>query len=102
MVGVAWRGSFVLLINEEFDAIIGDLGDEVNDPENEVDRRNQGENSDDQRGGVLGFKVTKNSENTADDSTEEDLKQDLGDLRQTLVGCGQAVVCHRCISFTNV
>ena len=71
-------------VGKNSDLVLGDLGDQVNEPDNEVaDTGAETEDPGDKGHDVLGLEVTDDAVNAADEGTEEKLKQDLGDLRQS-------------------
>ena len=84
------------------DLVAGDLGNEVDNPENKADGRNDGQNTNDQGGGVLGLGVADDSVNAANDCAQNELQKDLYDLGQILIGLGKAIVCHGSVLQSDV
>ena len=84
---------FVLLVCQNANAIVGNLGNQVKDPENEIDWRDESKNTNNKGNDILCFKIAQDSVNTADDCAKEDLQKDLCDLRQSLIGTGNSLFC---------
>ena len=85
-------------VGEESDLVLRDFGYDVADPCDRVsDTGRQSEDAGDQGNDVLRLKITADAVDAADDVTEEDLKQDLGDLGQFFV-----FLCHGCSPFFKI
>ena len=81
-------------VGQNADLVAGDFGNQIKYPEDKTNGRDDCQNANDKSGGILGFGVTDDSVNTADDSTQKDLQNDLNDLGQLFIGRGQSLVCH--------
>jgi hypothetical protein len=90
------------LVSQNRNSVAGDLGDEIENPEDKADGRNDGQNADDQGSGVIGLGVADDSVNAANDCAQDELQKDLYDLGQILIGLGKAIVCHGTVLQSDV
>ena len=80
------------LLSQEGNLVIGDGGDQVNQPYNEVTEAGQQTNqTNDQSDDVLGLSEADNAIDTADDVTQEELEQNSNDLGQFVVLLGNGL-----------
>ena len=82
-----------VLCCQEGDPVGCDLGNEVYDPKDES-KTYEIENACNKGDYILGLKETDDPVNTAYNSTEDKLKNDLEDLGECLVLSGYGFVCH--------
>ena len=74
------------LVSKNGDSVLGDLGDEVNDPSDEVsDTGNENENSYNESNDILGLEITNDAVNACNETSEKDLKKNLCDLGKVLI-----------------
>ena len=82
------------------DAIAADLSDQVNNPEEEA-QTEETKNANDQSYDVLGLNKANDAINTTDQRTQEDLEDDLDQLRESLVRTGERTAfCHDKYSYS--
>ena len=71
---------------QEGDLVLGDLGDQVDQPDDKVaEAGEQANQTHDQGNNVLGLGEADDAVNAADDVAQEQLQQDLDDLGQSLI-----------------
>ena len=82
------------------DTIAANFSDQVNNPEKEAQTA-EAENANDQSYDVLGLKEANDTIKTTDQRTQEDLEDDLDQLRQSLVRTGERTAfCHDKYSYS--
>jgi hypothetical protein len=86
---------FTALVSQNSDLFLGDHGYQVNKPEDKAQAGNEAQNTCDQSNGVLGLEITQNTIQATDQSSQENLENDLYDLRQIVVhGDNGRIVRH--------
>ena len=81
------------LSSKNGDTVAEDLGEQVDDPEQEA-KTEEAKNANDQGNDVSGFQETQDAINTADQRAQENLQNDLNDLRKRFVCAGERIVSH--------
>jgi len=83
------------LFSQNVDFVLGYLGNKVDYPENKADGGNDSKNTYYESSGVLGFEITNYTVYSSNDSAENKLNNNLGDLRKLLVfGRVCVIICH--------
>jgi hypothetical protein len=75
---------------ENGDAVVKDLGDEVNNPSDGVtDTGEEGEKTNYESNGVLGLSIADDAVDAADNTAKDNLKQNLGNLGEIFIGLSE-------------
>jgi hypothetical protein len=86
---------FTALVSQNSDLFLGDHGYQVNDPENEAEEE-EAQDTNNEGNDVLGLDVAENTINCSDQTTQENLENDLNDLRQFVIHSGEGRIVRHC------
>lgn len=81
------------LVSEKGDLVVKNLGNSVNDTENNADTC-EAEDTCYKGNNVLGLKIANDSVNTGYNYAEYEKYKNLNDLRKALEACGNGFGCH--------
>ncbi len=96
--------SFFKSVSKNGDTVAENFGDQVNDPSDQVtDTGAKNKNTNNECYEILGLNKTDDTVYAADDGTEQELKDDLKDLRERFICAGdRTTICHFFFSYVDL